>query len=122
LSALLALGFWLFVTVLFHEAGHVVAARPFGFRFRGFDTNGGFGVLQERFPARGLGRFETAAISSGGPLASLLLAAFVWHYGLSDAHLLGFPVVATGNVVLALLCVLPYGDSDGRKILDSVVA
>jgi len=119
---LLSILFWLAVSVLFHEAGHVAVARIFGFRFGGFDTNGGFGVRSERWPARGIRRREVALISLGGPCASLLFAMFVWAYHLSPATLFNLPVVASANVALAILCAWPYGDSDGRKILDSVTA
>lgn len=106
---------WVVATILFHEAGHIAVGRPFGFRFAGFDTNGGFGVRHERFPARGLGRIEVGMISAAGPVASLLFAAFVWQTGLGN-HWHGINLVVAENITLAVLCALPYGDSDGKKI------
>jgi len=127
----IAQGFWLgwsavpvFLAVLvFHEAGHLVAMRIFGYR----DVNVFFvpflGALATADGKPwGIAPWKRALVSIAGPLPGIFLAVALWACVFAF-HLPGW-ILWKGVLVLALLNLfnlLPLGDLDGGQFLQSVL-
>lgn len=104
--------------VVAHEAGHVLAARRYGFRLRRpvvdhKATFGAIGVLVVRTPARPLRRRERFWIALAGPFGSFELATV--------AHIHGYTQMAFWSTALGLLSLVPVKHNDGRKALDAIL-
>jgi len=109
------------LSIIVHEAGHLVAARRLGLAVADV-TLYPFGGITRTVHPPGRGR-ETAIVAAAGPLASLLLAA-VLAAAAACAHAalaFGLRVVALGNLVLALGNLLPAHPLDGGRIARSLL-
>ncbi len=95
------------LSVLAHECGHLLAAWLTGTRFSaiGFCL---FGAYNRRERAHGGDEFF---ISAAGPTVNLAIAALL-------THTTGMPAwLAQMNLLLFFLNLLPFGHSDGQRML-----
>jgi Zn-dependent protease len=99
-------GYWLgcAVSLVAHEAAHILAALGLGIRVKraGVNWRGPYIVREQGTP------YANAMVSAAGPLINLLLALVFWH---------DWPSCAIANLVLGLSNLLPIPCSDGRRIL-----
>jgi stage IV sporulation protein FB len=103
----LALGALIVVSLLLHEAGHMLVATVLGVPVREFGLCLG-GAYNRRGTARR--RREELLIASAGPLVNLCLV------GSLILPLIG-PQLAFCNLVLCVMNLLPLPSSDGLRIL-----
>lgn len=103
-NLLIALG----ATLVVHELGHAAAAAALRLPWQPVLTRHGPGMKigSDDFA---LTRREVTLTSAGGPVANILLAAAAIHFGLGLLALL--------NLEFAVLNLLPFPRSDGRRIL-----
>lgn len=116
---------------LIHELAHKVVAQKYGCfaEFRSFDQMLFLAVLMSFFgfvfAAPGavmisgpVGLRRNGKISAAGPLANLVLAfiflSIIINFGVNTLTMYGFLI----NTWLALFNMLPFGNFDGRKILN----
>jgi stage IV sporulation protein FB len=98
----------LLASLLLHEAGHMAAATFFGVPIRGFGLKLGGSYIKRAFATR---RRDEIVIAASGPLTNLLLAVpmlFIPRLG---------PQLATCNLLLGIINLLPLPASDGLRIL-----
>jgi Zn-dependent protease/CBS domain-containing protein len=116
----------LFLSIIFHELSHSLAARRFGIPMRGITLFifGGVAEMSEE-PPSAKAEFLTAIV---GPVSSVLIA--VIFYGiLQVAESSGWPVAVNGvlfylvwvNFILALFNLLPAFPLDGGRVLRSAL-
>lgn len=109
----------LFVIVLVHELGHVVAARSFGWTIREVKLLP-FGGVAEVEEAGGLSAREEALVAIAGPLQNVWMGALAWGLGAAGVwdgewgH-----YVAQANLMIALFNLLPIHPLDGGKLLQA---
>lgn len=107
----LPVGALLLGSLLLHEVGHILAARSLGVPVREFGLKLG-GAYVRRAPADR--RRDEILIAASGPLMNLLIVfplIFVPHLG---------PQLATCNLALGVINLLPLPHSDGMRILRSL--
>jgi len=139
----------LFVGILFHELGHALATRAYG--FRSWITLYGMGGITscnqtQAYGSRGLRSLDNILISAAGPVAGFFLAAAVVGVVLATGHEVGyklgapfgimvFPIEVIGSDVVTLfvadllfICVawgvinlLPIYPLDGGQIAREVL-
>ena len=103
------------LAALFHELGHLIAARALGVRIAQMEID----VLGAKlYPAGLLPDFSTElCLAAAGPFFSLLLSAFLYPYGGVFAHTL-----ALTSLSLALFNLLPIGEFDGGRMLHAALS
>ena len=89
--------------MVFHELGHIAAARICGLRIKkiGISWIGPF-VLRESGP-----RWANLVISFSGPFVNLLLASAMWN---------SMPGFAQVNLFIGIGSLIPMPKSDGKRI------
>jgi stage IV sporulation protein FB len=104
-------GFALLMSMLLHEVGHILGARAFGVPVREFGIS-----VYGAYVVRGRGNCgrDDALISLAGPLMNLALVLpciFLPHIGIQ---------IATSNLSLCVMNLLPIPSSDGLRIARSL--
>jgi len=91
------------ISLFFHEAGHICAARALGIRVKriGITWWGPYIVREAGAP------MANAMISAAGPFVNLLLSAMLWHV---------WPTGSLVNLVLGLANLVPTASSDGGRV------
>ncbi len=102
------------LAMLFHEAGHLLAARMLHIKVERLS----FDVFGARITPRGLFSYKKEAVlAAGGPAASLLLG--LWLLPLGG----GFPTpLALSSLSLGVFNLLPIDSFDGGRILHGILA
>lgn len=103
------------LAALFHELGHLAAAKLLGIRIAQMEID----VLGAKlYPAGLLPSFgDELCLAASGPLFSLLLSAFLFPYGGLFARTL-----ALTSLSLALFNLLPIGEFDGGRMLHAALS
>ncbi len=96
-----------------HEMGHLVSMRLLRIPVKEFRFTP-FGVAMVREESRQAGYLQDAIVSASGPLANLVLCGLCWMVG--AGHTLFFQ----GNLLLALMNLLPVESFDGGQLLFSL--
>jgi stage IV sporulation protein FB len=110
----------LFVLVLVHEIGHVLAAKGYGWRIREVRLLP-FGGVAETEEAGNLPAAEEAVVAIAGPLQHLWMGAAAWllgRLGIWDADWANYIVQA--NVLIGLFNLLPVLPLDGGRLLQAL--
>jgi len=112
----------LFIIVLVHELGHVVAAKGFGWTIREVKLLP-FGGVAEVEEAGGISAKEDAIVAIAGPLQNVWMGALAWGLGAAGiwdeawAH-----YVSGANLMIALFNLLPIYPLDGGKLLQALLS
>ena len=109
----LPMGGLLVMSLLLHEAGHMMAARALGVPVREFGIRLGGAYTRRAYATC---RRDEILISAAGPLMNLCVALpiyFLPHLGVQ---------LALGNVALCVINLLPLPSSDGSRILRTMSA
>jgi len=104
----LIVGAVLLLSLLLHEAGHMLTARLLWVPVREFGLKLGGAYIRRAYATR---RRDEILIAASGPLVNLLLVVpliFVPHLG---------PQLATCNLFLGVINLIPLPSSDGLRIL-----
>lgn len=117
-----ALAVLLYVSVLLHEISHALAARAFKMPVRSINLHFLGGATEiEGEAATPWREFVIAVV---GPITSLLIGGFAWLLvDLFEKGLLHFAVaaLATANLIVGVLNLVPGLPLDGGRVLQSVV-
>lgn len=98
-----------------HEMGHLVSMHFLGIPVKEFRFTP-FGVAMVRKENRQVGYMQDALVSASGPLTNLFLCVLCWMGG--AGHTLFFQ----GNLLLALMNLLPVESFDGGQLLFSLLS
>lgn len=112
----------LFLIVLVHELGHVIAARGFGWRIREVKLLP-FGGVAEVEDAGGISAKEEALVAMAGPLQNVWMGVLAWSLGalgIWDGDWGNY--VAQANAMIALFNLLPIHPLDGGKLLQALLS
>lgn len=90
--------------MIFHECGHVAAARVCGVKVKQVGISW-IGLFVKREPGP---RWANVLISFSGPFVNLLLASVLWN---------AIPSFAQVNLFIGVGSLLPLPKSDGKRIL-----
>ena len=103
------------LAALFHELGHLLAARLFGIRIALLEID----MLGAKLYPRGLlPSFQAElCLAAAGPLFSLLLSAFLYPYSGVFAR-----EIALSSLSLALFNLLPIAEFDGGRMLHAILS
>lgn len=112
----------LYLSVLLHEASHALAARSFGLTVHSIELHFLGGVTAIERDASSARR--DAVIAGVGPLTSLLIGAVCWlavPAAPDGLALLLVQMLATANLVIGVLNLLPGLPLDGGRLLQAAV-
>lgn len=112
----------LFIIVLVHELGHVVAARSFGWTIREVKLLP-FGGVAEVEEAGGISAKEEAFVALAGPLQNVWMGLLAWGlgaWGVWDAAWSDY--IAQANLMIALFNLLPIYPLDGGKLMQALLS
>ena len=115
----LAFPFLVMLTLMFHEFGHVVAAKIFGIQVKSVQLNclGGATEIDIYSVTPGKRLF----VSSAGLLVNMLLVVLLYIFSYTDKYLV-LDLFMMINLVFLVLNLLPIIPMDGGLILESVLS